>query len=766
MKPVEAERTYGYTDPVLVTASNKWSFRSSLSLGLALLFIVAVWFALDQKLLLGSNWISETYDNEEWRTNEGNLHTYGAWDFEAHVWKTEWIMQHFPNFNWNPYWYLGMPVIKYYQPGFYAVHALFIAFTGLNAARAALLLVLLSHLAAAIVTFVLCYKVSQRIWVSALCSTFVLSNTFLSLRSYGWEPITVVFLFLYPLGLLIFLREPLRPFRFWMIAVLAAAYLSHPLLFFSLAMTMGIYLFSIAVRHSAPKDAQHRHYIWQYLAAIGCSLLIGAVQLIPQLTYQQATSGAHMGMKYLPYYQVPFNIITLKDFFLDAANLKGPGPIIMIAFSLLVMFGVYQYLQHRSERYSNLYLKKVMVTNHELIAGMTLVLLMMVLFYYTELYNIFPMNLLRSIQYHRIIPEFIIAAAVLVAAMSNITYSYWSKVTYYSMLVAFVLASGIVIWIVQGYWQTAEDISQKPEFIYDRVPGRISFPYTDQSLAVRSSFRFIPQTYGYYEQGITNSYADELFSVSSGYHNADLTVLYLKAANVGRLYVNTEEGDRDKIMRARLNTTLPYNREKGERYAYFEVPLADAEFTQAVDGNAADEAQALKPGCREIFKETYCGSIGEEFVSTDKQETDYLRAYTAMLEQPYSANADISMLDPDHYLVNVAGANQATAVVIKMTHDREFRAYLDGKELPIETIGPDFMLVKPGKEGAYELELVYKPRTALIGLLLSTLSFAILSLAFALRNFFGVRVPLPSPQASRGTATASKSIVFPRGDMR
>jgi len=120
-----------------------------------------------------------------------------------------------------------------------------------------------------------------------------------------------------------------------------------------------------------------------------------------------------MGVQYLPFYQVPPNIIPITSFFL-MRELKGPGPIIMIAFLLLIVFA---YLQYFSKNRAAYHLKKL--HDHKLIAGITLVLISMILLYYLELYNIFPMNILRSIQYHRIIPEFLITAAVLVAALST-----------------------------------------------------------------------------------------------------------------------------------------------------------------------------------------------------------------------------------------------------------------------------------------------------------------------------------------------------------
>lgn len=739
-------RKYGYNDDALVTSPKRSNAATIIGFAVALLFITGVWLALDQKLLFGGEWMSETYDNPDWKTNEGNLHTYGAWDLETHIWKTEYILKNFPNFNWNPYWYLGMPLFKYYQPGFYVLHALTILATGLTPAKSALMLIIFGHLLATVLTFVLCYKISRRIWASALSATFVLSNTFLSLRSYGWEPITVIFLFLYPLGLLLFLKDPLRPFRLSLLVTMVVAYLAHPLLFFSLCMFMGLYLFAIAIRKDTVRDAQHKHYIWQYFALVGCCFLIGAVQFIPQMSYVQATSGAHMGIKYLPFYQVPPNIITLKDFFFDAGNLKGPGPIIMIGFFLLAFFAISE-LRNKTPYYGRT-VHRLGIKNHHIICGLTLALFMMVLFYYLEGWNIFPMNLLRSTQYHRIIPEFIITAAALVAALSTVAHSFKQKTVYYTMLIAFVMASGIIVHGVQAHWQTTDSIAEKPEFLYDKIDGRITFPYTDQSLAVRNSFTEIPQTYGYYEQGITNAFADEVFSVSSGYHNAKLTVLHLKAANVGRLYVNTEEGERDQIIMSRLNGTLPFVYVNDSRYSYFEVPMKTHALAQAVDGAKVIELQKKQLPCRVMYQEEYCGSQGEEFVSTDPDEVAYLQEYVDILEGDYAASADVVMLNPDRYTISVKGADESTQIVVKMTYDRDFKATINGVEIPIEKVGPDFMLLAPQTKGDYEIDLRYGlSKEFLIGGLISAVSILGLGVLFIVRRY------------------ARFSVQFPRGDM-
>lgn len=728
-------RTYGYTDEKLVNGPS-WNAKRIIAVLFALLFLSAIWFGLTQKLLFGSNWLSDTYDNEDWRTNEGNLHTFGAWDIETHIWKSQYIMEHYPNYRWNPYWYMGMPLVKYYQLGFYALSALLVGVTGLHVAKATTFLVIFGHLLATLLTFLVCYKVSRRIWVSAFASSFILSNTFISLRSYGWEPITVVFLFLYPLGLLFFLRQPLKPFRISVILVLAAAYLGHPLLWFSLCMTMGIYLFSIAIRHKNEENASKGHYIWSYIGTVIMSVLIGAIQFIPQMSYEQVTSGAHMGVKYIPYYQVPTNIISLIDFFLDMGNLKGPGPIVMIAFILLIALTIFS-------RHS--------LSKHDMTTGFALILAMMVLFYYLELYNIFPMNFLRSIQYHRIIPEFIITAAVMIAAMSNIPRNAAQKSFFYAMLIAFSLASLLVVYNVQDHWATSDEISDSPEFIHEPVEGRISFPYTDQSLSVRNSFTSVPQTYGYYEQGITNPYADELFSVSSGFHNHDMTLIYLKAANVGRLYINMEEGRRDQVMHQRLNGTLPFIYDGG-RYGYFQIPLDDPSFVQTVSRSDAERVKALEPGCRMMFMQEYCGSAREEFVSTDEAERQYLRAYNEMLSRDDPANAVMQQIDPEHYIIHVDNASAQTNLVVKMTYDEDFIATIDGSQARIETIGPYFMLIVPEREGSYQILLEYETSSAVkLGALISILALAGLSLATVLR---------------RRSISKKNMFTFDKGDMR
>lgn len=704
------ERTYGYTDKELVTKRTRktpW-----LQILLAIILITGVWLALDQKLLTGKSWISNTYDHPDWRTNEGNLRTYGAWDIETHIWKTEYIMENYPNYHWNPYWYLGMPLIKYYPIGFYALNAGLITITDMDAARSTLLLTIYGHLAAALALFWLCYKISRRVWPSALSAIFLLASTFISLRSYGWEPITVVFLALFPLSLLVFLKEPLRPLRIGMVLMLTLSYLSHPLIWLVLCITMGVYLLSIALRKNDTPQANSSNYLWQLIILVMASLAIGAVQFIPQITYEQVTSGAHMGVTYLPYYQIPFNIINPIDFLFDAGNLKGPGPIVAIALFFGIYFGISAHKKRKKERKegnTKRTTKRKDLFSHELLLGIFLVLVVMIALYYFERFRIFPMNLLQSTQYHRVIPEIIMIAAIFLAGLSNIINNRKQKILYYAILISFALASMIVVYNVQNYWVTSEQINDSKEFIHEEVQGRITFPYTDQSLSVRNSFTKVPQLYGYYEQGITNPYADEGFSVSSGFHDREISLLYLQAMNIGRLYVNTEEGKRDQDVIRMFNRTMELT-QHNDRYSYFNLELPNPSYAQTVSAQEAKLVQKREVGCRELFKVNYCGSKKEEFVSKDKAEITYLQAYQSLLSRQQQATVEMEMIDPDHYTIRVDEATTDTAVVVKMTYDKEFSATINGEKQDITTIGPYFMIITPGKEGNYQILLEYEPR--------------------------------------------------------
>jgi hypothetical protein len=199
----------------------------------------------------------------------------------------------------------------------------------------------------------------------------------------------------------------------------------------------------------------------------------------------------------------------------------------------------------------------------------------------------------------------------------------------------------------------------------------------------------------------------------------------------------------------RLNKSLPFVQTPDGRYAYFTVPLKNPSFSQAVSATDAAAVNAIAPGCRELFREKYCGSRGEEFVSTDPTESAYLDAYVRLLEQPQSAAATMVMEDPQHYRITVRDATPDTAIVVKMTYDDDFTAHIvnEGKPVPVSTIGPYFILLTPNESGDYEVILEYHVNKAVVvGAWTSAITVLLLALIFLFRP----KLPKIAPRFRQG----------------
>ncbi|MFW6282560.1 MAG: hypothetical protein ACOC1P_00705 [Minisyncoccales bacterium] len=163
-----------------------------------------------------------------------------------------------------------------------------------------------------------------------------------------------------------------------------------------------------------------------------------------------------------------------------------------------------------------------------------------------------------------------------------------------------------------------------------------------------------------------------------------------------------------------------------ERYGYFNLELENPELIQAVSLAEAENVQQYKPGCRTISKDVYCGSEKEEFVTLDYDEQRYLKKYLGLLNSGKS-NISFEKINPQHYQINVVNASTDTAILVKMTHDKDFTAEINNEEVDIEQIGPDFMLIIPEKEGDYTINLRYNmSNLIIIGAVISVVSFFIL----------------------------------------
>lgn len=174
-----------------------------------------------------------------------------------------------------------------------------------------------------------------------------------------------------------------------------------------------------------------------------------------------------------------------------------------------------------------------------------------------------------------------------------------------------------------------------------------------------------------------------------------------------------------------------------ERYGYFDLELEHPEFIQAVSKDEAQDVLNYNPGCRTLFKEEYCGSKREEFVTVDYEEQRYLKKYVELIRKNNSASVSYEEVNPQYFLINVENASENTAIIVKMTYDADFSAKVNGKNIGIERIGPDYMILYPNKSGNYSVDLKYHASNLiLIGGIISIVTILILIFLSVKKPFY------------------------------
>jgi len=222
-------------------------------------------------------------------------------------------------------------------------------------------------------------------------------------------------------------------------------------------------------------------------------------------------------------------------------------------------------------------------------------------------------------------------------------------------------------------------------------------------------FSDVGQLRGGADQAGTNPWwADLTYQINKG-SDGSLAVLWLKAFNIRYVvvdYPNATTPYKDYLYPRKFEGLLP------ERYSYeffkiFEVPLANSRLVQVVNSTAAAN---LKP-IQDIFDDSN------------------LLPYLAMIEQPADvARSEYWIESADKIIINVQHSTRECAVLVKMTYDERWRAYLDGKEMQVRPVGPSFMLINIGNVEGQRLELTCQ-RTAseVVGISLTGIAIIFLS---------------------------------------
>lgn len=221
-------------------------------------------------------------------------------------------------------------------------------------------------------------------------------------------------------------------------------------------------------------------------------------------------------------------------------------------------------------------------------------------------------------------------------------------------------------------------------------------------------FSDVAQLRGGADHAGTNPWwANLTYQINKG-SNGSLAILWLKAFNVRYVvvdYPNATTPYKDYLYPRKFEGLLP------ERYSYkffkiFEVPLANSRLVQVV--NSATAAN-LKP-----IQDIFDGN---------------LLAYLAMIEQPADvARPEYWIESADKIIINIQHLTRESAVLVKMTYDERWRAYLDGKEIRVQPVGPSFMLINIENVEGQRLELTCQGTVSeVVGISLTGIAIILLS---------------------------------------
>ena len=228
-------------------------------------------------------------------------------------------------------------------------------------------------------------------------------------------------------------------------------------------------------------------------------------------------------------------------------------------------------------------------------------------------------------------------------------------------------------------------------------------------------FTEIPQLRGGSDQGATNPWGiNAAIEINTG-KDEELSVLWCKALNIRYvvvIYPNADTPYHDYIFPNKFEEALQL-RHTYMGFSIFEVPLINSDLVQPVDVNRLQDLETIK--------------------RIDDDEA--LSRYVNLVEAMPTATVHVRYDKVDRLELGVTNATEKTHILVKMTYDERWNAYIDGKEVAITKVGPDFMLINPAEKGNYMLELVCETiATEVLGTAISISTIVIL-LVFSAYKF-------------------------------
>jgi len=299
-----------------------------------------------------------------------------------------------------------------------------------------------------------------------------------------------------------------------------------------------------------------------------------------------------------------------------------------------------------------------------------------------------------------------------------------------------VLLKGITVTIIlvllvfsslpflQSSWTLTKptvDMTNTPEYV---ISEWLSEHIYDERIYATGTVAFwlnvfsdVPQLRGGSDAaGINPWWAHVTYQINTG-SNGSLAVLWCKALNIRFVVVNYPNASTpypDYIFPRKFEGILPL-RFFYKGFGIFEVPLARPELVQAVRWN---DFQRLQP----------ISSV-----------LDYrsLEAYVDLVEGSNGgAECKYEILRANEITIEVSNSKEDTALLVKMTYDDLWKAFVDNNEISITAVGPHFMLLHPNLSGNYLIRLTYmRSMYELIGLAITVCTLLVIGIVITFRYF-------------------------------
>jgi len=630
----------------------------------------------------------------------------------AFISHARFIAENYPNLTWDPLWYAGFPFHFFYTPLMpYAIAFAHWAYPSVSIPQAYRVITALSYCLGQSTLYVFVKYLTKRdaaAWIAAITYSIAPSTMYFVIPSLGSFASS-------------FSNAP------WSLVVLTV-FGEGPHITALTACPVAALAFLHALRNPRP-----RNYLFAALT-IDCVALINLIGffslflillilLYSELILGNATKKLKNALLCLviAYGLVAFQYdISFVAVFLPYAELHLPTTTVFIAVLVIVPFA-WIFSSYAGKKRN---LQPLLVSS----LWFSLFAIMTCLWYFYAI-SLAP-------QANRYIPEADMGFAMLLGTISSSIPTFRRKgirlpISAPQMSLRAVAATIILVLLVfssmpflQSSWTLTKpkvDMAMSPEYV---ISEWLSEHVHDERVYATGTIAFwlnvfsdVPQLRGGSDgAGINPWWSHVTYQINTG-SNGSLAVLWCKALNIRFVVVNYPNASTpypDYSFPQKFEGILPL-RFFYKGFGIFEVPLARPELVQPVRQN---DFQTLPP----------ISSV------LDYQS---LKAYVDLVEGPNDgAECKYEIRRANEITIEVSNSKEDTALLVKMTYDDSWKAFVGNAEISIAAAGPYFMLLHPNLTGSYQIRLTYVHSVyESMGLAITAGTLLVIGIVITLRHF-------------------------------